>query len=110
LFITLHLLTRGDTLTGITFPHHMRFYVENGVPRVQHKHFSKDAWRPTEGHLCLRSLPNTMEKPELAEVFGADERELRALNDFIAYKERCVERLQKVEKNLQAIDETRWLK
>jgi hypothetical protein len=51
-----------------------------------------------------------MEKPELAEVFGADERELRALNDFIAYKERCVERLQKVEKNLQAIDETRWLK
>jgi hypothetical protein len=25
-FITLHLLTRGDTITGITFPHHMRFY------------------------------------------------------------------------------------
>jgi hypothetical protein len=33
-FITPHLLTRGDTLTGITFPHHMRFYVENGMPRV----------------------------------------------------------------------------
>jgi hypothetical protein len=30
--ITPHLLTGGDTLTGITFPHHMRFYVENGVP------------------------------------------------------------------------------
>jgi hypothetical protein len=56
--------------------------------------------------LCLTSLPNTMEKPELAEVFGADERELRVLDDFIAYKERCVERLQ----NVQAIDETRWLK
>jgi hypothetical protein len=51
-----------------------------------------------------------MEKPELAEVFGADERELRVLDDFIAYKERCVERLQNVVKNLQAIDETRWLK
>jgi hypothetical protein len=37
--------------------------------------------------LCLTSLPNTMEKPELAEVFGADERELRVLDDFIAYKE-----------------------
>jgi hypothetical protein len=109
-FITPHLLTRGDTFTGITFPHHMRFYVENGVPRVQHKHFNKDAWGPAEGYLCLRSLPNTMEKPELTKVFGADERELRVLDDFIAYKERCVERLHNVEKNLQAIDETRWLK
>jgi hypothetical protein len=43
-FITPHLLTRGDTITGITFPHHMRFYMENGVTRVQYKHFSKDAW------------------------------------------------------------------
>jgi hypothetical protein len=88
----------------------MRFYVENGMPRVQHKHFSKDAWGPAEGHLCLTSLPNTMEKPNLAKVSVADEWELRALDEFIAYKERCVERLQHVEKNLQAIDETRWLK
>jgi hypothetical protein len=58
----------------------------------------------------LTSLPNTMEKPELAEIFGTDEQELRVLDDFIAYKERCVERLQNVEKNLQAIDETHWLK
>jgi hypothetical protein len=110
LFVTPHLLTGGDTLTGITFLHHMRFYVENGVPRVQHKHFNKDAWGPAEGHLCMTSLPNTMEKPELAEFFSVDERELRALDEFIAYKERCVERLQNMEKNLQAIDETRWLK
>jgi hypothetical protein len=86
-FIMPHLFTGGDTLTGITFPHHMRFYVENGVPRVQHKHFSKDAWGPAEAHLCLTSLPNTMEKPELAEVFSADQRELRALDEFIVYKE-----------------------
>jgi hypothetical protein len=44
-FIMPHLFTGGDTLTGITFPHHMRFYVENGVPRVQHKHFSKGTCR-----------------------------------------------------------------
>jgi hypothetical protein len=56
------------------------------VPRVQHKHFSKDAWEPTEGHLCLTSLLNTMEKPELAEVFGTDQQELRALDEFIVYK------------------------
>ena len=33
-FITPHLLTRGDAITGITFSHHMRFYMENGVTRV----------------------------------------------------------------------------
>ena len=108
-FITPHLLTGGDALTGITFPHHMRFYMENGVPRVQHKHFSKDAWEPTEGHLCLRSVPSVSEKPDLAKVFGADERELKALDEFIGYKERCVERLQNVERNLEAIEEVKWL-
>jgi hypothetical protein len=51
-FIMPHLLTRSDTITGITFPHHMRFYMENGVTWVQYKHFSKDAWRPTDGHVC----------------------------------------------------------
>jgi hypothetical protein len=60
--------------------------------------------------VCLRSLPNTTEKPALAEVHRAEERELKALDEFIAYKTRCVERLQNVEKNLQAIEETEWLK
>jgi hypothetical protein len=99
-FITPHLLTGGDTFTGITIPHQMRFYLENGVPRVQHKHFSKDALGPAEGHVCLRSLPNTMEKRALVEVQCVEERKLRALDNFIAYKERCMERLQHVEKNL----------
>jgi hypothetical protein len=35
---------------------------------------------------------------------------LKALDEFIAYKTRCVERLQNVEKNLQAIEEIEWLK
>jgi hypothetical protein len=102
-FITQHLFTRGDTIIGITFPHHMRFYMENGVTQVQYKHFSKDAWEPTNGHVCLRSLPNTAEKLALAEVHRAEERELKVLDEFIAYKTRYVERLQNVEKNLQAI-------
>jgi hypothetical protein len=88
----------------------MRFFIENGMTRVQYKHFSKNAWGPTEGHLCLRSLPNTAEKLALAEVHRAEERELKALDEFIAYKTRCVERLQNVEKNLQAIEETKLLK
>jgi hypothetical protein len=60
--------------------------------------------------MCLRSLPNTAEKLALAEVHRAEERELKALDEFIVYKMRCVERLQNVEKNLQAIEETEWLK
>jgi hypothetical protein len=60
--------------------------------------------------VCLRSLPTTTEKPALAEVHRAEERELKALDEFIAYKTRCVKRLQNVEKNLQAIEETEWLK
>jgi hypothetical protein len=109
-FITPHLLSKSDTIRGITFPHHIRFYLENGVIRVQYKYFSKDAWGPAEGHVCLRSLPNTAEKPTLVKVHRAEERELKALDKFIAYKTRCVERLQNVEKNLQAIEETEWLK
>jgi hypothetical protein len=89
-FITPHLLIRGDTITGITFPHHMRFYMENGVTQVQYKHFSKDAWGPTKGHVCLRSLPKTAEKSALAEVHHTEERELKALDEFIVYKTRCV--------------------
>jgi len=54
-------------------------------------------------------VPSLLEKPDLTKVFGADERELRALDEFIGYKERCVERLHNVERNLQAIDEVKWL-
>ena len=80
------------------------------MTHVQYKHFSKDAWEPTEGHVYLRSLPNTMEKPTPAEVHCAEEKELKALDKFIAYKTRCVGRLENVEKNLQTIEETEWLK
>ena len=63
------------------------------MTRVQYKHYSQDAWGPTEGHVCLRSLPNPAEKPVLMEVHRANKRELKALDKFIAYKTRCVERL-----------------
>ena len=80
------------------------------MTRVQYKHFNKDAQGPTEGHMYLRSLLNTAEKPALAKVHRAKERELKALNEFIAYKMRCIKSLQNVEKNLQAIEEIEWLK
>jgi len=95
---------------GITFPHHMRFYMESGAPRVQHKYFNKDAWGLTKGHLYLQTLPHTIEKTALAEVTTTDKRELRALEDFIIYKEKCVERGMDVQKNREVIQKTKDFK
>ena len=58
----------------------------------------------------LKSLPSREERPAFAKVFAADERELKALDDFVAYKERCVQRFQHLERNLEAIDEAARLK
>ena len=77
-----------------TFPHHMRFYSNNreGIRevKVQHKHYCKDPWGSETGTKALRSIPNRMERPDFAIVYAADERELRALDGFIGYKERCI--------------------
>ena len=43
-------------------------------------------------------------------MFAADERELKALDDFIAYKERCIQRLQHEERNRNAKVEAERLK
>ena len=114
LFIIPHLLTGPDSLVGITFPHHMRFYMDNreGVHevRVQHKHYCKDPWGPEAGTKTLRSLPSREERPTFAEVFAADERELKALDDFITYKERCIQRFQHEDKNREAKREAEKLK
>jgi hypothetical protein len=92
----------------------MRFYSNNreGIRevKVQHKHYCKDPWGPETGTKALRSTPNRMERPDFAIVYAADERELRALDDFIGYKERCIQRLQYVEKNREAKHEAERLK
>ena len=59
---------------------------------------------------ALRSTPNRMERPDFAIVYAADEKELKALDDFIEYKERCIQRLQYVEKNREAKHEAERLK
>jgi hypothetical protein len=59
----------------------------NGVARVQYKHYCHDQWRPPEGYKCLTRMPTHHGKPSLAPLKEADLRELKALADFIAYKE-----------------------
>jgi hypothetical protein len=84
----------------------------NGIReiQVQHKHYCKDPWQPETWTKTLRSLPRTDERPAFANVFAADERELKALDDFIAYKQRCIQRLQQVERNRDAKVEAEGLK
>jgi hypothetical protein len=108
-FITPYLMTGGDSFVGISLPHHMRFSMANGVARVQYKHYFPDQWGPAEGYECLARMPAHHGKPSLAPLKEVDSRELKALVDFIAYKERALQRLQYVERNIQAIEDTCWL-
>jgi hypothetical protein len=55
-------------------------------------------------------MPTHHGKPSLAPLKEADSRELKALAEFIEYKEHALHRLQYVERNIQAIEDTRWLK
>ena len=54
----------------------------------------------------MNSLPSTSAKLGLAEVFAADQRELKALDDFIAYKDTLVIRGSiNLYKNMKATDD-----
>ena len=48
-------------------------------------------------------------KSSLVNLKEVDLWELKALANFIAYKERALQRLQYVERNIQAIEDTHWL-
>ena len=58
----------------------------------------------------MKSVPATRAKPRLSAVLLADPREVQALEEFIALKERQINRLACVDKNLDAILKTEWLK
>ena len=48
-------------------------------------------------------------KPSTAVVKTADSRELKSLESFIQMKERCISKRMYVQKNLDVIEEARWL-
>ena len=52
----------------------------------------------------------TRAKPRLSAVLPANPREVQALEEFIALKERQISRLVRIDENLDAILETEWLK
>ena len=64
-----------------------------------------------EGHLCLNSLPSMSEKSGLTEVFTVDQRELKALDDFIAYKDTLIIRGSvNLYRNMKVADDLREFK
>ena len=77
---------------------------------MQKKDYAHDAvWEPENGHQYLQSLPEEGTKPNIAVVKTADLRELKSLESFIQMKERCILKRMYVQKNLDAIEEARWL-
>ena len=58
----------------------------------------------------MKSVPAIRAKPKLSAVLPADPREVQALEEFIALKERQINRLVGVDENLDVILETEWLK
>ena len=60
--------------------------------------------------MCLHSLPNTSENPKVAQVFAADERELKSLDEFIAYKEKLILRGSDPIRNTEVVDKIQLFK
>ena len=54
-------------------------------------------------------MPSTDQKPSFADVYDANDQELKALEGFIKMKERCIMKLIYVDRNLCAIEDTKWL-
>ena len=50
-----------------------------------------------EGYQCLNEVPNPVEKLSFADVYDANEQELKALEEFIVMKEKCIMKLIYVE-------------
>ena len=109
-FIGDYLHTGCEVMTGTQIPHHFRFYVQNNEARLQYKIYQKDEWAPEGGYSALRRVPVARAKPKLAEVTPADTREVEALNEFIALKERQCSRGEYMMENRDAIAETHKLK
>ena len=109
-FITPYLYTGLNTFVGISTKHHFKFYLKENKPFVQTKDYDRDPiWEPTDGYQCLNEVPHREKKPNFAHVHDANDQELKALEDFIIMKEKCIMKLMYVERNLRAIEETKWL-
>ena len=79
-------------------------------PAYVQKDYAHDAvWQRENGHQYLQSLPEEGTKLGIGVVKTVDPIELKSLESFIQMKERCILKQMYVQKNLDAIEEARWL-
>ena len=52
-------------------------------------------------------VPNREHKPNFAHIHDANNQELKAQEDFIIMKEKCIMKLMYVERNVRAIEDTK---
>ena len=94
----------------ISTKHHFKFYLKEKKLFVQTKDYARDPiWEPIEGYQCLNEVLDHGQKPNSAHVRDANDQEIKALEDFIIMKEKCIMKLMYVERNLHAIEDTKWL-
>ena len=75
---------------------------------VQTKDYARDPlWEPTEGYQCLTEVLGLDQKPSFVDVCDANDQKLKALEEFIKMKERCIMKLMYVEHNFRAIEDTK---
>ena len=60
-----------------------------------------------EGYQCLTEVPSLDQKPSFADVYNANDQEMKSLEEFIKMKERCIMNLMYMERNLHAIEDTK---
>ena len=104
-FITSYL--QEDAFVGISKPHHFKFYMQDNKAHVQYKDYTRSfLWIPENGHICLHEIPNVRVQIPFVLIAESEDRELRALNDFILLKERHIACYMEIEKNLLAFEAT----
>jgi hypothetical protein len=107
-FITPYLCS--DELIGTSQLHHFRFFMEDNLPRVQSKMYTRiPRWEPKMGYACLDTVPSARLPIGLAEVTEPEPRDIKILEDYIDLKETQIARHQNVEKNIDAVEQTEWL-
>ena len=109
-FSTPYLYRGPSAFVGISTKHHFKFYLKKKKSFVQTKDYACDPlWEPAEGFRYLTEVPSTDQKPSFADVYDANDQELKALEEFIKMKERCIMKLIYVDRNSRAIGDTKWL-
>ena len=107
-FITPYLYRGLNTFVEISTNNHFKFYLKEKKPFVQSNDYACDPlWEPTEGYQCLIEVPSPDQKPNFADVYDANDQEMKALEEFIKMKERYIMKLMYVEHNLRAIEDTK---